>query len=72
MPEILTGEDKNNGLIDGTENLWESSKQLDNHQDSNTAYPNKTKVEGKFVRKKMLLTCQEIYLNLKVCCYSKV
>ena len=53
MPEILTREGKNN-LADGTENLSESGKKLDNHQDSNPASLNKTKLEGKFVSKNVI------------------
>ena len=39
------------GIIDGTEDLSEPGKQLDNHQDSNTTSLNKTRLEGKFVSK---------------------
>ena len=45
LPEILTREEKNNDSVDGTENLSEFSKQLDNHQDNNTASLSKTRLE---------------------------
>ena len=40
--------------IDDTENFSEPCKQLDNHQDSNTASLNKTRLEGKFVSKEVI------------------
>ena len=35
-------------ISDGTEDLSGPGKQLDNHQDSNTASLNKVRLEGKF------------------------
>ena len=40
--------------IDNTENFSEPCKQLDNHQDSNTASLNKTRLERKLVSKKVI------------------
>ena len=37
LPEYLSREEKNNDIVDGTEDLSAPSKQLNNHQDSNTA-----------------------------------
>ena len=69
LPEILTREKEKNDSVDGTENLSESGKKLDNHQDSNTTSLNKTRLEGKFVSK----NCQEeIYVGLKFPRYPKV
>ena len=51
LPECLPREEKNNDIFDGTEDLSEPGKQLDNHQDSNAAFLNKTRLEGKFVSK---------------------
>ena len=51
LPDILTGEEKSNDSVDGTGNLSEYGKQLDNHQDSNTTSLNKTRLKGKFVSK---------------------
>ena len=49
LPQILTREAENNYLVDGTENISESGKQLDNHQDSNTACLSMTRLKGQFV-----------------------
>ena len=46
--------EKNNDIVDCTEDLSEPVKQLDNHQDSNTASLNKTRLEGKFVSKNVV------------------
>ena len=54
LSEILTREEKTNDSVDGTENLSESGKQLDNHHDSNTASVSKTRLEGKFVSKNVI------------------
>ena len=51
LPEYLPRGEKNNDIVDGTEDLSEPGKQLDNHQDSNAAFLNKTRLEGKFVSK---------------------
>ena len=51
MPETLTREKKNNNLVDDAENFSEPGKQLDNHQDSTTAFLRKTILELKFVSK---------------------
>ena len=51
LPEYLLRGEKNNDIVDGTEDLSEPGKQLDNHQDSNAAFLNKTRLEGKFVSK---------------------
>ena len=47
----MSREEKNNDIVDCTEDLSEPGKQLDNHQDSNAAFLNKTRLEGKFVSK---------------------
>ena len=54
LPEYLSREEKNNDIVDGTEDLSELGKQLDNHQDSNTASLNKARLEGKFVSKNVV------------------
>ena len=54
LPEYLSREEKNNDIVDGTENLSELGIQLDNHQDSNTASLNKARLEGKFVSKNII------------------
>ena len=54
MTEILAREEKNNDLVNGTENFSESGKQLDNHQDSNIASLNNTRLEGKFVNQNVI------------------
>ena len=54
LQEYLSREEKNNEIVDGTENLSEPSKQLDNHQDNNTASVNKTRLEEKFVSKNVI------------------
>ena len=54
LPEYLSREDKNNNIVDGGEDLSEPSKQLDNHQDSNTASLNKARLVGKFVSKNVV------------------
>ena len=41
-------------MVDGTENLSDHSKQLDNHQDNNTAFLNKTRLEGKSASKNVI------------------
>ena len=38
LSEYLSREEKNNDIVDGTEDISEPGKQLDNHQDSNTAF----------------------------------
>ena len=50
----MSREEKNNDIVDGTEDLSEPGKQLDNHQDSNAAFLNKTRLEGKFVSKNVI------------------
>ena len=45
---------RNNDIVDGTENLSEPGKQLDNHQGNNTASLNKTRLEWKFVGKNII------------------
>ena len=68
LSEYLSREEKNNDIVDGTENPSEPGKQLDNHQDSNTASLNKGNLSAK-----MSLICQkEIYLGLKFPCYPNV
>ena len=52
--EYLSREEKNHDIVDGTEDLSEPSKQLENHQDSNTDSLNKTRLEGKFVSKNVI------------------
>ena len=47
----MTREKKNNNLVDDAENFSEPGKQLDNHQDSTTAFLRKTILELKFVSK---------------------
>ena len=37
LQEILSRKEKNNDIVDGTANLSEPGKQLNNHRDSNTA-----------------------------------
>ena len=54
MPECLSREEKKNDKVDGTEDLLEPGKQLDNHQDNNAASPKKTRLEGKFVSKNVI------------------
>ena len=54
LPEYLSREEKNHDIVDGTEDLSEPSKQLENHQDSNTDSLNKTRLEGKFVSKNVI------------------
>ena len=54
MPEYLSREEKNNDIVDGTEDLSEPGKQPDNHQDSNTAFLNKIRLEGKLVSKNVV------------------
>ena len=54
LPEYLSREQKNNDIVDGTENLSELGRQLDNHQDSNTASLNKARLEGKSVSKNII------------------
>ena len=54
LHEYLSREEKNNDLVDGTENLSEPGKQLDNHEDNDTASLNKTRLEGKFVSKNVI------------------
>ena len=51
LQEYLSRDEKNNDIVNGTENLSEPGKQLDNHQDNNAASLNKTRLEGKFVSK---------------------
>ena len=50
----MSREEKNNDIVDCTEDLSEPGKQLDNHQDSNAAFLNKTRLEGKFVSKNVI------------------
>ena len=52
--QYLSKEEKNNDLVDGTEDLSDPGKQLDNNQDSNTASLNKKKLEWKFVSKNVV------------------
>ena len=54
LPEYLSREEKNHDIVDGKEDLSEPSKQLENHQDSNTDSLNKTRLEGKFVSKNVI------------------
>ena len=54
LPEYLSREEKNNVIVDDTEDLSEPGKQLDNHQDSNTVSLIKTRLEGKFVSKNVI------------------
>ena len=51
LPEYLSREGKNNDIVDGTEDLSAPIKQLDNHQNSNTASLSKPRLEGKFISK---------------------
>ena len=51
LPQYFSKEEKNNDLVDGTEDLSDPGKQWDNNQNSNTASLNKTKLEWKFVSK---------------------
>ena len=57
LPECLSSEEKNNDIVDGTEDLSGPGKQLDNHQDSNAAFLNKTRLETKFVSKTVKFPC---------------
>ena len=50
----MAREEKSNDLVNGTENFSESGKQLDNHQDSNIASLNNTRLEGKFVNQNVI------------------
>ena len=54
LQEILSRKEKNNDIVDGTANLSEPGKQLNNHRDSNTASLKKTRLEGKFVTKNVI------------------
>ena len=54
LPQYLSRVEKNNDIVDGTEDLSEPGIQLGNYQDSNTASLNKTRLEGKFVSKNVL------------------
>ena len=54
LQEILPRKEKNNDIVDGTENLLEPGKQLDNHRDSNTDSLKKTRLEGTFVSKNVI------------------
>ena len=54
LAEYLSRKEKNNNIVDGTEDLSEPGKQLDNHQDNNTACLNKTRLEGEFVSKNVI------------------
>ena len=54
LPGYLSREEKNNDIVDGTEDPSEPGKQLDNHQDSSTASLNKTRLEGKFFSKNVI------------------
>ena len=54
LQEYLSREEKNNDIVDGTENPSEPGKQYQNHQDNNTASINKTGLEGKFVSKNVI------------------
>ena len=54
LQEYLSREEKNNDIVDGTENPSEPGKQYQNHQDNNTASLNKTRLEGKFVSKNVI------------------
>ena len=54
LPEYLSREEKKNDIVDGTEDISEPGKQLDNHQDSNTAFLNKKRLEGKLVNKDVI------------------
>ena len=54
--------EKNNDIVDGTENLSGPGKQLDNLQNNNTVSLNKGRLEGKYVNK-MSLICQERNLS---------
>ena len=47
----MTKEDKNDDLVDGKESLLEPTKQLHNHQDSNTASLKEISLEGTFLAK---------------------
>ena len=51
LQEYLSREEKNDDIVDGTEILSEPGKQLDNHQDNNTASRNNTRLERKSVSK---------------------
>ena len=51
MQEYLSREEKNNDIVDGTENPSEHGKQYQNHQVNNTASLNKAKLEEKFISK---------------------
>ena len=44
LPQYLSRVEKNNDIVDGTEDLSEPGKQLGNYQDSNTASLNKTRL----------------------------
>ena len=71
MPEILTREEKNNYIVDGTGNLSESGIQLDNHQDSNTTSLKKTRSEGKFVSKNVINLSRRILSRYAISLLSK-
>ena len=54
LPEYLYREEKSNDIVDGRGGLSEAAKKLDNHQHSNTASLNKTRLEGEFVSKNVV------------------
>ena len=54
LAEYLSRKEKNNNIVDGTEDLSEPGKQLDNHQDSNASFLNKARLKGKFVSKNVI------------------
>ena len=70
--EYLSREEKNHDIVDGTEDLSEPSKQLENHQDSNTDSLNKTRLEGKFVSKNVINLSRRNLSWTKISLLSKV
>ena len=72
LPEYLSREEKNHDIVDGTEDLSEPSKQLENHQDSNTDSLNKTRLEGKFVSKNVINLSRRNLSWTKISLLSKV
>ena len=72
LPEYLPRGEKNNDIVDGTEDLSEPGKQLDNHQDSNTDSLAKTRLEGKFVSKNVINLSRRNLSWTKISLLSKV
>ena len=72
LQEYLSREEKNDDIVDSTENLSESGKQLDNHQDNNTGSLKKTKLEEKFVSKNVINLSKRNLSQSKISYYPRV